>query len=200
MNHVDRLIADRPSAPLRRRQILDAAGECFRRHGFHATSMAEIAAAASMSVGHIYRYFGGKDDIIVAIVEADMTRAMDEMDALEAQYDDIRLAVRAHLELVVRRCADPWRAALILEIMAEAARNPKVAGIVRALRKEKFERLRAMMARAYPACSLDKIDCRVEVLGVFLESIAFKSVITPDFDCDEAVANLTGCVDKMFEA
>jgi AcrR family transcriptional regulator len=52
----------------RRRQILDAARRCFVRDGFHATSMQDVLAEAELSVGAVYRYFKGKDDIIAAIV------------------------------------------------------------------------------------------------------------------------------------
>jgi AcrR family transcriptional regulator len=48
----------------RRDQIVDAAKLCFRQHGFHAASMAEIAHASQLSVGQIYRYFDNKDAII----------------------------------------------------------------------------------------------------------------------------------------
>jgi TetR/AcrR family transcriptional regulator, repressor for uid operon len=193
------VVVDRPSAPTRQRQILEAARACFRLNGFHATSMAEIATRAGMSVGHMYRYFAGKDDIIVAIVEADVTRSREEMAALEAQQADVRQMVKSYVERVVRHFADRQSAALFLEIMAESARNPKVADMVRPVRKEKFDRLRAMLARGYPDCAPDKLDQRAEALGVFLESVAFKSVTTPNFDSEAAVACMVGCVAKLFE-
>jgi TetR/AcrR family transcriptional regulator, repressor for uid operon len=48
-------------AEARREQVLDAAAHCFRRHGYHGASMAEIAGAAAMSPGHIYHYFQSKE-------------------------------------------------------------------------------------------------------------------------------------------
>src|SRR6185312_9438459 len=53
----------------RRDQIVRAARRCVVRRGFHGASMAEIAAAARMSVGQIYRYFPSKEAIVHAIVE-----------------------------------------------------------------------------------------------------------------------------------
>jgi AcrR family transcriptional regulator len=51
----------------KRAQIVAAARRCFARDGFHQTSMPDIAAAAGVSAGAPYRYFAGKDEIILAI-------------------------------------------------------------------------------------------------------------------------------------
>ncbi|AHH18234.1 putative transcriptional regulator, TetR family [Nocardia nova SH22a] len=50
-----------------RAQIVAAARRCFSRDGFHQTSMPDIAAEAGLSVGAPYRYFTGKEEIIVEI-------------------------------------------------------------------------------------------------------------------------------------
>jgi AcrR family transcriptional regulator len=60
--------ADSSGAALRRKQILAAARDAFRAHGFHAASMAVVAAGARISVGQIYRYFDNKEAIVAAIV------------------------------------------------------------------------------------------------------------------------------------
>src|SRR6516225_4317651 len=83
----------------RRAQVLDAATECFMRHGFHGASIAEISKTAGMSVGHIYHYFENKDAIIAAIVERDLqntlaiTRDLLEKsqgrDVLETMIEDV---------------------------------------------------------------------------------------------------------------
>ncbi|MGC4932312.1 TetR/AcrR family transcriptional regulator [Gordonia sp. DT30] len=44
-----------------------AARRCFSRDGFHQTSMPDIAAEAGLSVGAPYRYFAGKEEIILEI-------------------------------------------------------------------------------------------------------------------------------------
>jgi AcrR family transcriptional regulator len=51
----------------RRRQIVDAALDCFARQGFHGTTVLDICAAAGLSPGAVYRYFDGKEDIIAAV-------------------------------------------------------------------------------------------------------------------------------------
>ncbi|MQA00163.1 MAG: TetR family transcriptional regulator [Dehalococcoidia bacterium] len=51
----------------RRQEILEAAARVFIRRGFEAATMQDIAAEADVSAGLIYRYFPGKDDLIVSV-------------------------------------------------------------------------------------------------------------------------------------
>ncbi len=69
----------------RRREILDAAARVFAEKGFHRATTKEIAAAADVSEGTIYNYFGGKREILLAIVnetETPMVAALLEMGEL----------------------------------------------------------------------------------------------------------------------
>ena len=99
---------------LRRDQVLDAAAQCFRAEGFHGASMARIAAAAGMSVGHIYQYFTNKDAIIIALCERNFvgfellipSSARDGEEFIEAWISQFIWWV------------DPVRAPLTLEIIA----------------------------------------------------------------------------------
>ena len=59
-------------AAARRQQILNAAAQCFREHGFHGASIAQISKTAGMSPGHIYHYSENKEAIIAAIVAQDL--------------------------------------------------------------------------------------------------------------------------------
>ena len=113
----------------RRQQVLDAAAECFRRRGFHAASMAEIAKTAGMSPGHIYNLFENKDDIIAAIVERDCEDIVSRISALQ-QEDDVAQVMLAETERAIDESAQVADAALALEVLAEAGRNPQLAAVV----------------------------------------------------------------------
>src|ERR1700733_12776427 len=73
-----------PTLGARRRQMLAAPSSCARRAGFHGASMAEIAQAANLSVGQIYRYFENKEAIIAAIVAQDHAAMREKFARLEA--------------------------------------------------------------------------------------------------------------------
>jgi AcrR family transcriptional regulator len=53
-----------------RDRLLDVALEQFVRHGFHGTSMRQIAAAGGLAVGGIYNHFGSKEEIFAAVLDA----------------------------------------------------------------------------------------------------------------------------------
>ena len=111
----------------RRRQVLDAAQALFKQHGFHSTSMAQIAAEAGMSVGHIYRYFDNKEAVITAIVAQDLEQARETIGEMLQDPTGVRAAMVAGVDRGVAKMLDRMDAALFLEVMAEAARHPKIA-------------------------------------------------------------------------
>jgi AcrR family transcriptional regulator len=55
----------------RRADILAAAKKVFARHGYHGTTIAEIAKAAKLSYGSIYWYFDSKDSLFHALMESE---------------------------------------------------------------------------------------------------------------------------------
>lgn len=61
---------DRIRAETRRAQILAGAADAFAATGFHRTKMRDVAARAGLAEGTIYNYFGGKDDLLLALLDA----------------------------------------------------------------------------------------------------------------------------------
>lgn len=55
-------------ASLRKRQLLSAAARLMSRDGADAVSMQALADEAQVSVGLIYRYFGNKEDLLLAVI------------------------------------------------------------------------------------------------------------------------------------
>lgn len=64
----------------RRNQILDAAQRCFKKQGFHKTTLRDIAQEFGMNAGHIYNYFSNKEAIIEALVELRTQEFLDMID------------------------------------------------------------------------------------------------------------------------
>lgn len=68
--------ARRLPAPQRRQQLLDAALALFSRHGFHGTSMDDIAETAGVTKPILYQHFASKRDLILQLL-ADLGTQLD---------------------------------------------------------------------------------------------------------------------------
>ncbi|WP_116021903.1 TetR/AcrR family transcriptional regulator [Thermomonospora umbrina] len=58
-----------------RREIIDAAFECFAESGYHATGIADIAKRLDIGHGTFYRYFQNKRDIVDYVID-DLVRRL----------------------------------------------------------------------------------------------------------------------------
>lgn len=173
----------RPSVEVRKQQILAAAARCARRSGFHGASMADIAQAAHMSVGQIYRYFENKEAIIAAIVDQDVQDMRERFAELEESGVSLTEAIIAKADESLAWNYDPARAALRLEVFAEAARNPRVAEIVRKSDAEERAFRREILKRTGPSGLTEaELDARGEVLSMIFEGMLIRSVNNPASD------------------
>lgn len=187
---VDEVPTGRPSVESRRQQILDAACDCVRQSGFHGASMADIAKAAALSVGQIYRYFENKEAMIAAIVAQDLAEMREKFAELESQPGTLLDAIVQHMPEAMDKCYDPKRGALVLEVLAEAARNPKVAAIVRAADAQERALARQLMERnRKPHWSEAEFEARTEMIGLLFDGLIMRAVNNPDTD-REALAKV----------
>ncbi|MFY2859620.1 TetR/AcrR family transcriptional regulator, partial [Mycobacterium sp. THU-M104] len=92
-------------ASSRRRQLLDAAVTVMGRSGFHQMSMQDLAREAKVSVGLIYRYFGGKEDLLLATIVRILDVFRDQLaPVMSAAGDDVvdqlTAGIRRYVEIV----------------------------------------------------------------------------------------------------
>ncbi len=92
-------------ASSRRRQVLDAAVKVMGKTGFHQMSMQDLATEAKVSVGLIYKYFGGKEDLLLATIVRILDVFRDQLaPVMESAGDDVvdQLAagIRRYIEIV----------------------------------------------------------------------------------------------------
>jgi AcrR family transcriptional regulator len=118
-------------AAKQRERILDAAEQCFIKHGFHAASMADIAQTAEMSAGLIYRYFANKAAIVKAIIERHLESEHHQKICKLNSADDISRALLEVFDSWRRRDDPKLNATLMLELTAESTRDPEIARAVR---------------------------------------------------------------------
>jgi AcrR family transcriptional regulator len=174
-------------AETRRTQIRAAAADCFRQHGFHGTSIAQISKVAGMSTGHIYHYFENKEAIIADIVAQDLERLLDLTAELRAA-SDVKAAMIERAVECVQNNLDPGTAALQLEIVAEAARNPHIAEIVQTADKQcrdsLTDTLRALRQSAGHRDSESTLSGMAEAIAAMFEGLRIRAIRNPGLDRD----------------
>lgn len=118
-------------AEARPEELLAAALARFREAGYAATRVEEIASAAGVTVGTVYRYFPGKEALFTAVVErhldAGWSRGREITDAYGSQTP------REVLSLLLSRLAESLQSAaardVLLLVVREAAAFPSSAQV-----------------------------------------------------------------------
>src|SRR5690242_4434801 len=134
-------VLDRPS------QILDAALVCFGQRGFHQTSMHDISAEAGISVGLIYRYFASKEAVISAMADRHKNEIQD---VLERARQAPTLLESLEILFTAHCCENSPRvlSAFVVDLYAEASRNPEVANLVRDVLQTSMDGVTDLIARS----------------------------------------------------
>src|ERR1700734_828161 len=196
-------VGGRPAEAERRERILEAAEHAFVRHGFHATTMQHVADEVGTSAGNLYRYFPSKAAIVEGLCELDQARRAESFAAfadLMARNRDLTQAMRKGLRDHVWG-KPPGKARLIVEIWAEAGRNPRVAGIPRAIDADVLIGLERLMdvAKAAGAAS-PALDSRfgARFFFTFVAGLFKRIAIEADFDPEAETPMALGVLKALF--
>ena len=129
----------RPTRDATRERLFEAAARVFDERGIGGASLEAIAAAAGLTRGAVYSNFGGKDELIIAMLEDHVARSVrHHLDLLTRHRDpaDFVAALRAS----DRDRQDPLGRApllhmeLILYVARSETRRPELAKRLRARR------------------------------------------------------------------
>lgn len=101
--------------------ILRASAKLFPKRGFDGTQVPDIAKAAGISTGAVYRYFTDKREIFLEMLELHLGEARAEVDA--------RLRTRIGPDSDVRAVIE----AVVDEIFTQASRDPALSRVYLAL-------------------------------------------------------------------
>jgi len=182
-----------------RTRILKAAHQCFAESGFHAASMADISVRAGMSPGLIYRYFENKSAIIQAIVQQQLDLARE------------RVRVSCGIDLTQKMIDEFGNAstddeaklnpALLLELSAEATRDPQIAAAVQSFDHELRSLLVEWLARNgngdVRAAAQAAAPARALMLQIIFEGLRVRETREPGLDRDLLAAALRQCLPAL---
>lgn len=193
-----------PRAAAQRERIIAAAQRCFEAEGFHGASMARIAATAGVSAGLLYRYFENKEAIIEAIVQCQVEAIM---------TSQVQQRPRTGGELARHLAGDYGQPTacgtsrgnpkLVLELSAEATRNPAIAAVVSgfdaALRRFLIDWLRAPVADGGRGMTEAQASERALGLQVLIEGLKVRETREPQLDRALLARTLTGMLTGLLD-
>lgn len=167
-------------------QIIEAAGRCFGRKGYQATTMQEIFAEAELSAGAVYSYFKSKLDIYVALmehnVEADLRRYRSAVQVDIDPWSKLRRLV----ELYMADFTDPQQSTFIrlylMDFVPSSLSNPELAPVLQT-RMDRMHSLFSEVIRqgvdlqAFRPVSVDAVAALILAAGdgIRLHALAFGS-------------------------
>ena len=162
----------------RREQIIAAGMACFARSGYHATTMADVAAQAGVSKGTPYLYFDSKEALFLALHEQWDCGAGQRVDAAIAALPDgqrqsprtvlrtVAAAIAAHVEAEAETCR------VLMEARSLAAHERVIAAAVRAADDRAHEQLEGLVeagirAGEFPAGTDPALSARLFTAGLY---------------------------------
>jgi AcrR family transcriptional regulator len=172
------------------RRIYAAAMQLFQAHGFERVNIAQLAAAAEVSVPTFYAHFPSKDHVVLQLPTAEQMAQL-----LATQPADLPVAVR------IRRAAPDYFASWSPELRADMFARWKIIAATPSLRTRaaEFERATAGMVTealpSNPGAGLSPADAVV----VMAHLAAFTSGLLAWADCD-GERKVEELVDEAFAA
>jgi AcrR family transcriptional regulator len=116
-----RRAADRP------REILDAALTVFVTKGFAGTKLDDVAAAAGISKGLLYRYFDNKAELFKEVVRQTLVTTIRDVSDRARSSQSALAALDVFLDQMVTIANDPRRSAIPKLVISESGSFPELA-------------------------------------------------------------------------
>ena len=104
-----------------KQRLVAAGGSHAKQHGFGGSGMSDLAAAAGVTTGSLYKHFGGKADLFACLISAELKRTAQRYDAIDPT--DRAAAVKAMTSyLSLQHVQHPERGCPLPSLTPEVAR------------------------------------------------------------------------------
>lgn len=177
-----------------RDRVVVAARRLFGERGFHQTAMADLAEAAQVSVGTIYRSFPSKAEIIRAIIAADTQETLGQIQSDIAQVEQGEGGRRAVVEGMILRWVSKRGDALSYEVVAECHRNPQLAELIACVCSAFRAQFRILAKLLQPDASHTQIEGTAELFLACLFGMGGHEFTDPLLNDAETAAAVTSLI------
>ena len=164
-------------------RLLDSARELFAERGVNGTSVEDLCAHAGFTRGAFYSNFADKDELVLAVLDADRQRVFDQLTgALATDYPDVSTAFSVVMETIENENTRLHYLSRT-EMTLHAIRTPTVAEVLVVQRAEFRARLAEVvteaLARAGVAVEVG-VDVLVRAVEALNDGAIPQSLLEPD--------------------
>lgn len=157
-----------------REKLLAAAADTFASVGFTGATVEGIAEAAGYSRGAFYAHFSSKDDILLAVVEAQSDGVTPQfLDRIE-QAADTDEAIEAVIALLVERGRSQGLARAVMDALHEDRRRSGTEGRYARLVTANWRDIGEALRRFFPGRAL---PCEPDELVAILVALTYNPVV-----------------------
>jgi AcrR family transcriptional regulator len=123
-----------------RDRIVTAALRVFGERGFHGATMQDVVRASGLSIGAIYTYYRGKDDLFLATCDLASGRGLGELATRLASgrsvAERLAIAIGFYFDSVEETAAGPGSADFLIQAWAQAEAEPAAREMLRRRRDQ----------------------------------------------------------------
>jgi TetR/AcrR family transcriptional regulator, cholesterol catabolism regulator len=150
----------------RQQQVILDAAAAFARHGYHATSMADLTAATGLAAGGLYHYIGSKEQLLIRICDQLMDPLLEVAHAITESEDDPETQVRALVAAWVAHVIEHRDHMIVFQQERHVIEREPQWRAVRERRKQFEKVLDGVLERAAHAGALSFPDRRLALLAL----------------------------------
>jgi AcrR family transcriptional regulator len=144
--------------------VILAAARAFREHGYHNTSLEDVAAALNVTKPTIYYYVANKEEILFECFRT----GLDEIKGVFGELDSSKDSAREKLLVLIRH----YGAAIAGEFgwcmvhAEDQALSPDMSGRIRALKSDIDQRIRALIKDGIEDGSVGPCDPKMTAFAI----------------------------------
>jgi AcrR family transcriptional regulator len=184
-----------------RQELIAAAATVFARRGYHKATVEEIAAEAGMTSGAIYSNFDGKEELFLAIADAQVESRVAEIQAVaDAAAGDGDAGIEAAAQFRAFLESDPEWPLLFYEFWSVSVRDAGLQGELAKRRDAIRDALADTLERVARELGFElrfPAPVLATAIAASLNGLAFERAADPDALPDEVfgefIAAVLGC-------
>jgi len=166
----------------------------FASQGFHQTPMSELATVSGVSVGQIYRFFTGKNELIRAIIREDAVVRIASMKLITVDLKKGKISLETALKRLCLQALTTGDEALSFDILAEAHRDESVAETIAEVCVAGRAMIGELVLAANSAATRRELEGAEEMILALMFGLGHRTLSRPRLTNDEVASSTAALI------